>query len=108
MSDVRLILNYLVNRGFSIGFKDAIISDKLMEANKELINSKILLTKHLITQFENEKDAISPEIIEDSIKSELNTVMPNLGKILMDSLDDSNAFNVLISSKAKGKTPKNT
>jgi DNA-directed RNA polymerase II subunit RPB1 len=101
----RLTINYLNNRGFSIGFKDTIIDDETIASSRELINSKVLLVKHMITQFENEKDNIDLTIIEDSIKSELNTVMPNIGKVITDTLDVSNAFYALLKSGAKGSAP---
>ena len=101
----RLTINYLNNRGFSVGFKDSMIDDKLNESNNELINSKVLLVKHMITQFENEKDEIDKTIIEDSIKAELNTVMPNIGKIITESLNNDNAYYALLKSGAKGSAP---
>ncbi len=98
----RLILNYLVNRGFSIGFKDTLMVKELIDSNEELINSKLLMVKHMLTQFENERDEVNPTIVEDSIKAELNTIMPNMGKIIMDSLNSDNSFFSLVKSGAKG------
>ena len=100
-----MTINYLNNRGFSVGFKDSVIDDKLNESNIELINSKVLLVKHMITQFENEKDEIDKTIIEDSIKAELNAVMPNIGKVITESLNNDNAYYALLKSGAKGSVP---
>jgi len=98
----RLILNYLLNKGLTMGFKDTIISDKLTTQLNELIHSKLLSSKYQITQIENEKDMISPQLIEESLTAELNSVSANIGKIIMDSLDESNGFNIIIKSGSKG------
>uniref|UniRef100_A0A6C0J664 DNA-directed RNA polymerase n=1 Tax=viral metagenome TaxID=1070528 RepID=A0A6C0J664_9ZZZZ len=98
----RLTLNYLMNRGFSVGFKDVLIDDKLIKLNNEIIHNKILAIKHQITQFENEKDYISPSVIEFTIRADLSTILPNIGKNIFNSLPNDNALKILVSSGGKG------
>jgi len=98
----RLILNYLMNRGFSVGFKDVLIEDKITKLNNEIIHNKVLALKHQITQFENEKDYISPSVIEFTIRADLSTVLPNIGKNIISSLPKDNALKILITSGGKG------
>ena len=100
----RLILNYLLNKGLTIGFKDIIVNDDILKNISELLQSKILLTKHNITQFENEKEQINLDIIEESLKSELTSVAADVGKFCIDSLDDKNGLKILVDSKSKGNT----
>ena len=98
----RLILNFLLSRGLSIGFGDCIINDETIENVKSYVNNKVLETKFQLTQYENSQDKIDPEIIESSIQSELGAIGSNIGKIITDSLDIKNNFYVLVKSGAKG------
>ena len=100
----RLILNYLMNRGMSIGFGDILTTDNMNEKIKNYVNTTHLSVKFQITEAENNKDNvdINKEIIESSIRNELNAIGPNIGKMIVDSLDNKNTFYVLVKSKAKG------
>ena len=98
----RLILNFLLSNGLSIGFGDCIIKNDVISKVKDYVDNKILETKYQLTQYENEQDKIDPEIVESSIQSELGAIGSNVGKIVTDSLDLSNNFYVLVKSGAKG------
>ncbi len=99
----RIILNYLMERGLTIGFKDTIISDDLNNKVDEYVQSKVLSIKYNITQFENSKEEVDLDTIEGSLQNELGAVNANLGKLLMDTVRKDNNFYTLIGSKAKGK-----
>ena len=71
----------------------------------EIIHTKVLAVNHMITQFENDKDKINPDIGEGIIGGELNSTSSNIGKMIFEILDKSNPFNVMISlSGSKGST----
>ena len=42
-STQRLVLNYLLNKGLSVGFKDCLVSNEMMKQIDEIIHTKILL-----------------------------------------------------------------
>ena len=101
----RLVINYLYNKGLTVGFNDCIIQDSMIKQINEIIHTKVLAVNHMITQFENDKDKINPEIGEGIIGGELNTTSANIGKMIFEILDKSNPFNVMISlSGSKGST----
>jgi DNA-directed RNA polymerase II subunit RPB1 len=99
----RIIINYLMERGLTIGFKDTIINDALNDKVNEYVRSKVLSIKYNITQYENNKEELDLDMIESSLQNELGPVNANLGKLLMDSVEHDNNFYTLIGSKAKGK-----
>lgn len=99
----RIILNYLMEKGLTIGYKDVFISDNIETQISEYIKTKLLTTKYNITQYENSKDELDMATIESSLQSELGTINANIGKLLMDTTDKTNNLYVLIGSKAKGK-----
>lgn len=98
----RLVLNYLLNKGLTVGLKDTFIPDNLTKEIKEIIHTKIISANHRLTQFENDNDKIVPEMGEGIMNMDLNTVSSNVGKMIMDVLDKNNGFNILVSSGAKG------
>ena len=98
----RLILNYLMLRGYSIGFQDAVLP--LTDRNKieNLINSKILEYKFKITEMENESIKFDPSLFESTLTGDLSTITSNVEKIMKNSLDLNNNLFVAIDSGAKG------
>jgi DNA-directed RNA polymerase II subunit RPB1 len=99
----RLILNYLLLRGQSVGFGDTIISDNMKQKINQLTSNSIIESKYNMTQFENDTEQLSLETIESSLLSELDLVQSNIGQMLMDSLDINNFFWTSAKSGAKGK-----
>lgn len=98
----RIILNYLMLQGQTIGFKDC-LNDKKMEKNiNTLVKQKLLEIKSKITGYENEIDKISSSIVEDDIQANLSTFGADIGDTLMKKLDNDNFFYVLVKSGAKG------
>ena len=98
----RLVLNYLLLRGQTVGYKDIIISDDMTNKIEQIISNNILESKYNITQFENDTEQLSLETIESSLALELNAVQPNISQILMKYLDINNFFWTSAESGAKG------
>ena len=98
----RIILNYLMLQGQTIGFKDILPDKKLEKKFNTLIKQKLLQIKSKITKYENSLTKISSEIIEDDIQADLSSFGPDIGASLMKTLDNSNFFYVIIKSGAKG------
>lgn len=100
----RLILNYLLLRGQTVGFKDTLIDKKMEDQIQQIINQKILESKYAITQYENDTDQISLEVIEKSLVSELEIIQANVGQMLMSHLNIDNFFWAAAISGAKGNS----
>ena len=98
----RLVLNYLLCRGQTVGLKDTIITEDISKKIQHVITNKILESKYQITQYENDVDQISLEIIEATLSAELNAVQSNIGQILMGQININNFFWASAISGAKG------
>lgn len=98
----RLVLNYLLCRGQTVGLKDTIINEDISKKIQHVITNKILESKYQITQYENDVDQISLEIIEATLSAELNAVQSNIGQILMGQININNFFWASAISGAKG------
>lgn len=103
----RLVINYLYNKGLTVGFNDCIIQANMVSQINEVIHTKILAVNHMITQFENDKDKITPDIGEGIIGGELNATSSNIGKMIFEVLDKNNPFNVMISLSGSKGSPVN-
>ena len=99
----RLILNYLLLRGQTVGFKDILVSNDMTKIIQQVITNSIIESKYNITQYENDTEQLSLETIESSLSSELNIIQSNVGQILMNYLDINNFFWAAAKSGAKGK-----
>jgi DNA-directed RNA polymerase beta' subunit/intein/homing endonuclease len=98
----RLVLSYLLMRGQTVGFDDTIVDSTLEKQIDQFISNKILEAKYNITQYENETEQISPQIIESTISQQLNMVQPSVGQMLMSRFDINNFFWAAAKSGAKG------
>jgi DNA-directed RNA polymerase II subunit RPB1 len=100
----RLVLNYLLLRGQTVGFGDTLVDSKMENQIEQVITNKVLESKYNITQYENDNEQISPTIIESELASQTNMVQPNVGQMLMGYLNISNFFWASAKSGAKGNT----
>ncbi len=98
----RLVLNYLLTRGQTVGFGDTVVNKDIYEKIQQVITNKILESKYQITQFENDTDQISLDTIESALSAELGAVQANVGQILMGHLNSNNFFWASAKSGAKG------
>jgi DNA-directed RNA polymerase beta' subunit len=98
----RLVLNYLLMRGQTVGFKDILIDKQMHDQIQQIVRQKILESKYAITQYENDTDQISLETIENSLVGELGAIQANVGQMLMAHLTNKNFFWVSAKSGAKG------
>jgi DNA-directed RNA polymerase II subunit RPB1 len=99
----KIVLSYLYSRGLSVGIKDCIITDDMNNKVIDYINTNVLNTKYMITQYENSNEDLDKQIIEGSIIGKLGSINANLGKMLMGSVDKDNNLYTLIKSGARGK-----
>jgi DNA-directed RNA polymerase II subunit RPB1 len=99
----KVILSWLHKKGFSVGLKDCIVDNKILSDIKDKTNKLMIEIKHLITEQENHPGLLDESIFEDNVGTMLSAHAGNMGKIVMDSINSSNNFFVMVDSGAKGK-----
>ena len=99
----KLILNYLLQRGLTVSFKDALLNKTFEEQIKKILDCAVLENKYILTQYENEVDQISPAIIEHSLYLTMNAAGSDIGATLKKNLGVYNLFWAIVESGAKGK-----
>ena len=98
----RLILEFLMYNGLTIGFKDCIIPKDISNKLFDIAKNKLLEAKYYITKMENDLNDISMDIIEASIAGELMAIGSNIGSSLMKHLNSDNNFFKCVKSGSKG------
>lgn len=98
----RLINNFNMWNGFSVGIGDIDVPKDVEEQLIKLFDQKKLEVDHMITEMENNPDLIPHDVFEDTILSELNATGSNSSKLIMNNLKPTNNINIMIVSGSKG------
>ena len=99
----RLIIQFLLSRGATVGLKDIIISEEAFKKCKEMLRSKKVEVECMLTEIENNPDLVDPAILENNMTSLLQSVTGEITKVTMGDLKKDNNLFILVDSGAKGK-----
>lgn len=99
----RIIVNWILYEGFSVGLGDCMIKKSVKDKIIFELEKKKLEINHLITEIENNPELLDPEIFEESLKNNLSAQKGDIQNIVMKNLDDDNNFYIMAKSGAKGK-----
>jgi DNA-directed RNA polymerase beta' subunit len=99
----KVVLSWLYKKGFTVGIKDCIMTDKILTEIKDKTNKLMLEVKHLITEQENHPGLLDESIFENNMATMLSAHAGNMGKIAMDNINHDNNFYIMVNSGAKGK-----
>lgn len=95
--------HFNMHRGFSVGYGDLVVPDKVKQDVEKFIATKELKIEHLITDVENNPELMDKDLVELKIYSELNSIREDTSKIVLKSISPSNNFKIMIDSGSKGK-----
>ena len=99
----RMTIQYLYNRGFSVGLGDCVLKKKAMEEVELFLEKRKVEAMNLVTQVENNPEIMDIDVLEETLKGMFNLKAKDaVVKIIMKYLDDDNNFFVLVNSGAKG------
>jgi DNA-directed RNA polymerase II subunit RPB1 len=99
----RLILQYLLSNGTTVGLKDVIISKDALLKCKDMLRTKKVEVECMLTEIENNPDLIDLDTLEINMTSLLQSVTGDITKVTMADLDKNNNLAILVNSGAKGK-----
>ena len=99
----RIILQFLLSNGSTVGLKDVILSKEGVKKCKDQMKKKRIEVESMLTEIENNPDLVDPDVLETNIISTLQSVLGDISKIAMADLKKDNNLFILIDSKAKGK-----
>ena len=91
----RLVNNFNLYYGFSVGIGDIDISKKLYDEMNNLFETKMIETDCLITEMENNPNLLDNSLFEQTIFSDLNTIRDTVSSLIMKNINDTNAFYIM-------------
>jgi DNA-directed RNA polymerase II subunit RPB1 len=105
----KMICDWLVYDGFSVGISDLLIDDTTSDRLKEVtsnLKTDVYSEIRKIHQgeFENNSIKTNADAFEDIVNNLLNEATQKIGKIGMDNIDDDNRMLNMIKSGSKGNT----
>lgn len=98
----RLINNFNLYNGFTVGVGDAAISKEVEHQISRLFETKELKIAHMVTELENNPDLMTNKLMANSIFGELNSVREDVSKIIIGNIKPDNNFHIMMSSGSKG------
>jgi len=101
----RLVTNWLLMNGFTVGLGDATTDQSVIDDIKSFCEIKQMEVDKLITEMENNPDTLDPETFESNILSTLKASDGEITKRVFEHLKKNQKYNnffVMIESKAKG------
>uniref|UniRef100_A0A6C0EDH0 DNA-directed RNA polymerase n=1 Tax=viral metagenome TaxID=1070528 RepID=A0A6C0EDH0_9ZZZZ len=98
----RLINNFNLYNGFTVGYGDTQIPNVVKEQIYKLFETKEQKVCHMITEIENNPNLMESNVFEFKLKEELLSIRENVGKLIMANLSPENNFNIMILSGSRG------
>jgi len=100
----KMVLLYLIRRGYTIGISDLIVEESINEAVRAINETKRMESLCAITQYENDPSIMTPDAFEASITSILRATN-EIQKLVIDALDKKcGIYNCVISGSKGNKT----
>ena len=96
--------SWLLYNGFTIGFGDIFIEEKIENNIHDLIKKKEFEINCSVTNFEDNIDILNNEIFEQNIQGNINAFVADIYDFINKNTDDSNSFYVTVTSGSKGST----
>ena len=98
----RLINNFNLYNGFTLGVKDTHITDKIFEQIKLISNTKELETEFMITEIENNPNMMAVDVFEKKLFSEYGTIRDESMKLIVNNLTPDNSLHVTVKAGSTG------
>jgi DNA-directed RNA polymerase II subunit RPB1 len=100
----KLINNFNLFEGFSVGYGDAIIDDKVRVEIDKLFATKEQKVNLMITEMENNPELMEKDVFEFKLCQEINSILKNVTELVMSSLTPKNNFNIMVTTGSNGST----
>lgn len=98
----RLVNNFNLYNGFSVGIKDSTISKQIDDEINIIYATKDDKTNHMLTEIENFPDMMDAQLFETAVFSEYNVIKDDVSQLVSKNLDPTNSFGIMAWSGSKG------
>jgi DNA-directed RNA polymerase II subunit RPB1 len=100
----RLINNFNLWHGFSVGIGDIFVDTKLEKDMFNFFETKKKEADCLITEMENNPDLVDNDIFESTLFGILDTIRSEASKLIVNKLDKNNSIFIMSESGSKGSS----
>lgn len=100
----RLIHNFNLYNGFTVGYGDAVIPDFIKKDIDRLFATKEQKVNNMIAEIENNPNLMEKDVFEFKIMQEVSNTLAEVSKLIMKNINMENNFNLMVSSGSKGST----
>jgi|SaaInlStandDraft_6_1057023.scaffolds.fasta_scaffold13156_2 DNA-directed RNA polymerase II subunit RPB1 len=100
----KLVNNYNLWSGFSVGYGDTIIPESAKEEIATKLRTKDLEVEHIITEMENNPDIMNHDLYELKLYSAQDSIRNDASEIVMENMASDNSFQIMKFSGSKGST----
>jgi len=97
----KLINNFNLYQGFTVGYGDAKIDQSVKDDIDKLFMTRQKKIEHVITQYENNPEMMDRDVFEFKLLQE-SGVLTDVKNLIMANLKPDNNFNIMVSSGSKG------
>lgn len=98
----RLVNNFNLYNGFSVGIGDIEVSEETEKEIETMFETEKLNVLHMITEMENNPELLDPDVFENEVYHKLNTLRERASSKIKANLSPENGFNVMMTSGSKG------
>jgi len=98
----RLINNFNMHNGFTIGIDDMSIKKEIQQQIYDAISTKNLTVEAMITDMENNPDEIDGELFERMLFSEIDIIRSDIASLIKNNQEKTNNVFIMDKSGAKG------
>ncbi len=88
----KLINNFNLYNGFSVGYGDACVDKSVKESIDKLFITLNQKVDHMITELENNPDMMDKDVFEFKLQQEYGIVLDSVSKVVVANLNEENAF----------------
>ena len=98
----RLIHNFNLYNGFTVGYGDAVIPESIKKDIDKLFATKEQKVNNMIAEIENNPNLMEKDVFEFKIMQEVSNTLSEVNKLIMKNINMENNFNLMVSSGSKG------
>jgi len=98
----RMILQWLMRFGYTVGIKDTVVPEKIHKSVRKIIETKRKQTLSTITEYENDPYVMTSEAFEVNLRETLKAVQGDIEKTVINSFTNDGGIFIAISSGSSG------
>ena len=98
----RMILQFLMRQGYTVGVKDTIVPDKVHSSVYKIVETKRKEAVGAITEYENDPYVMTSEAFEANLQKTLQALQIDVQKTIMNSFSTQSGIYIAISSGSSG------